>query len=61
MPIASTDSIRILVEVTTGRKPARDDTPEEAEHRKQLAKEVREIQKRGQIVEIPFEIPDMDD
>jgi len=60
MAITSTDNIRILVEVTTGKKPAREDTAEEAEYRKKVTVEVREIEAAGRIVEIPFEMPDMD-
>ena len=61
MAITSTDIVRILVEVTTGKKPARADTAEEAEHRKKLMLEVREIKAAGGIVEIPFELMDDDD
>lgn len=50
---------RILVEVATGKTPARPDTPEEAAMRVQLQKECEEIVARGGVVDIPHEIPDV--
>jgi hypothetical protein len=58
--MTSTDSIRILVEVTTGAKPARPDTVEEADFRVTVKDQVREIEERGMIVDIPFEFPEDD-
>lgn len=50
---------RILVEVATGKTPARPDTLEEAAMRSQLTMECEEIVARGGEVEIPHEIPDV--
>lgn len=50
---------RMLVEIVTGKKPARDDTVEEAKMRIRLKRECEEIQARGGVVEIPAEHPDL--
>ena len=49
---------RILVEIVTGKEPARLDTPEESEMRARLKTECDEIAAKGGIVQIPSEIPD---
>ena len=60
MALTSTNCIRITVEATTGKRPEKPDTPEEAEFRAKVTADVRDIESRGHIVEIPFEMPDMD-
>jgi hypothetical protein len=51
---------RMLIEITTGKQPARADTPEEAKVRAKLKAECDDIKARGGVVEIPHEIPDVD-
>jgi hypothetical protein len=48
---------RILVEVTTGKPPAKPDTVEFAVMRKKLKREVDEIRAKGGTVLVPHEIP----
>lgn len=57
--IKTDDLERMLVEITTGKPPARPDSLEEAAMRSQLMKECNEIEARGGTVEIPHEIPDV--
>lgn len=58
--IDSDDISRMLVEITTGKEPAIPDTPEFAAMRAQLQKECDEIRAKGFEVEIPFEIPNLE-
>jgi hypothetical protein len=48
---------RAIVEITLNKKPSKlkEDYPEEYE---ELVKEIRNIQRSGNDVEIPFDIPD---
>lgn len=55
--IHSDDVERILVEITTGKEPATPDTPELADLRARLQRECDEITARGDVVDIPHEIP----
>lgn len=50
----------MLVEIMTGKPPSKTD-PESMKMRAQLEKECAEIESRGGIVDIPFEIPDLSD
>ena len=51
---------RILIEVATGKKAARKDTAEEATMRSKLTQECNEIKKKGGVIDVPSEIPDLD-
>ncbi len=60
MPLVSTTIIRITREVATNVKPTVEDTPEEAEFRAEVTKDIKQIRKDGMIVDIPFEFPELD-
>lgn len=49
-------SMRILVEVANGQRPAVEDTPEMAAKRAVYRSEVDAIRRKGGIVEIPSEL-----
>lgn len=48
---------RMLVEIATGKEPARKDTPEEAKVRRQLKIECDAIAASGGFIDVPSEIP----
>jgi hypothetical protein len=56
MPLGTDTMMRIAVELQTGKAPPRPDTPEEAEARRTLTREIREIEEKGGIVDLPPEI-----
>lgn len=62
MPIArrpddDDPATRILLEVTNGDEHPETDTPEQADYRERVRKDVEHIKRRGGVVDIPSELP----
>jgi hypothetical protein len=55
MMVEGEDIERITLEQTLGKEPARPDTPEEAEFRAAVSKDIAEIKAKGWVVDIPFD------
>ena len=51
------DKFRCLQCVTNGETPENPDTPEEAEFREELARDIAKMRAKGITIEIPNEIP----
>ena len=57
MAVKSDDIIRITAEVANGETPENPDTPEEAEFRAEVARDISKMRAKGIVIEIPNEIP----
>ena len=57
MAVKSDDIIRITAEVSNGETPENPDTPEEAEFRAEVARDIAKMRAKGIMIEIPHEIP----
>jgi hypothetical protein len=61
MSIPTDKAEKILVEIMQGKQPKTPDTPEEAEFRQRLIKQVADIQAQGLVVDVPHELFVSDD
>lgn len=57
MAVDSDVATRILIEIQTGKEPARPDTPDESQLREQMTRECEQIRAQGMVVDVPNEIP----
>ena len=57
MALNSIQIIRITREIATGKLPEEPDSLEEAEFRVKVQLDIDKIRARGNIVDIPFEMP----